>query len=116
MTAVKFVYCPKCKELRIKPWYSIRAWCSRCRQDAKEIRVPRTLLSYILILLIGTVFVTIYMYTRTDDSMLLYVGIAGLIATLIVQAVDMSRGEQVARARIKATRSDAKSFRKKGWK
>lgn len=113
---MKFVYCPKCKEMRVKPWYAIRPWCSRCRQDAKEIRVPRTVLSYVLILLIGEVFTTIFLYTRTDDSLLLYAGVAGLVATLIVQGVDMSRGERVARARIKATKSDAQSFRKKGWK
>jgi uncharacterized protein (DUF983 family) len=112
---VKFVYCPRCKELRVKPWYAIRAWCSRCRQDAKEIRVPRTFLSYLLIILIGSVFVLIFMYTRTDESILLYGGIGGLIATLVVQAIEISRGERFARARIKATKSDAKGFKKKGW-
>ncbi|UCE91844.1 MAG: hypothetical protein JSV90_01450 [Methanobacteriota archaeon] len=112
---MKFIYCPKCKELRVKPWYSIRAWCSRCRQDAREIRVPRTAMSVVLIALIGIVFTVIYMYTRTDDPILLYAGIVGLIATFIVQGVEMARGERWARARIKATKSDAKGFRKKGW-
>ena len=100
----------------MKPWYAIRPWCSRCRQNAREIRVPRTFLSYVVMGLIVEVFVTIYLYTRTDSSILLYAGVGGLVATLIVQAVDMSHGERVARARIKATKSDAKSFRKKGWR
>ena len=112
---MKFVYCPRCKELRVRPWYTWKAWCSRCRQNAREISVPRTHLTYVLYALIALVFALIYTYTRTDETLFLYAGIGGLVATFIVQGVEISRGERIARARIKATKSDAKSFRKKGW-
>lgn len=112
---VKFVYCHKCKELRVKPWYSMRARCARCRYDAREISIPRTVLSYVMYAFVLAVFVTIFLYTRTDSSIYLYGGIAGLIGCFIVQALEITRGERIARSRIKATKSDAPAFRKKGW-
>lgn len=72
-------------------------------------------MTYLLYFLIVVVLALIYTYTRTDQAVLLYAGIGGLVATIIVQAVEISRGERVARARIKATKSDAKGFRKRGW-
>lgn len=116
MTAsVKFVYCHKCKELRVKPWYSMRARCARCRADAREISVPRTTLSFVTYGLIAEVLGTVFIYTRTDESIYLYAGIVGLVATFVVQAIEISRGERVARSRIRATKSDAVAFRKRGW-
>lgn len=72
-------------------------------------------MTYLLYILIVAVLALIYTYTRTDQAELLYAGIGGLVATIIVQAVEISRGERLARARIKATKSDAKDFRKRGW-
>ncbi|UCE81009.1 MAG: hypothetical protein JSV94_00795 [Methanobacteriota archaeon] len=116
MTAtVKFVYCHKCKELRVKPWYSMRPRCARCRYDGREIIVPRTNLSYTVYFLVLAVFVTIFIYTRTHDNIFLYGGIACLVACFAVQAIEISRGERIARSRIKATKSDIPTFRKKGW-
>lgn len=112
---MKFVYCAKCKELRVKPWYGRWPRCSRCRQEAKEIVVPRTVLSYVVYALVAGVFVTVFLYTRTDDKIFLYGGVVGLVATFIVQAIELSRGERIARSRIRATKSDAAAFRKKGW-
>ena len=112
---VKFVYCSKCKELRVKPWYGIRPRCARCRYEGREIAVPRTAFTYVVYALVIAVFVTIFIYSRTHNSIFLYGGIAGLVACFIVQAFDMSRGEKVARSRIRATKSDAAAFRRKGW-
>ena len=112
---MKFVYCPKCKELRVKPWYALRPICSRCRDDAKEIVVKKTWLTYLLYALMVGIAAVVYIYTRSGNSLLLYAGIAGLVAAFIVQAVELSRGERVARARIKATKSDVKGFEAKGW-
>lgn len=113
--SVKFVYCPKCKELRVKPWYSVRAWCSRCREHGREIPVPRTALTYVLYALILVVFGMVYTYTRSDEVIFLLGSILGLVGAFIIQAVEISRGERIARAKIKATKSDAQKFRKKGW-
>ncbi len=112
---VKFVYCPKCKELRVKPWYSLRAWCSRCRDYGREIPVPRTAYTYVLYALILTIFVLIYTYTSSDETIFLLGSVAGLICAFIIQAFEISRGERIARAKIKATKSDVSGFRKKGW-
>ena len=112
---MKFVYCAKCKELRVKPWYGIRPRCARCRYDAREIAVPRTTLSYIVYALVAVVFATIFTYSRTHNSLFLYGGIVGLVACFIAQAFEISRAEKIARSRIRATKSDAAAFRKKGW-
>jgi hypothetical protein len=112
---VKFVYCPKCKELRVKPWYALRAFCSRCRDDGREISVPRTFNTFILYALILGVFALVYMYTSSDNFVFLIGMIACLVMSFAIQAVEISRGERYARARIKATRSDAVGFKKKGW-
>jgi hypothetical protein len=112
---VKFVYCPKCKELRVKPWYSFRAFCSRCRDDGREIPVPRTAYTFALYALILVVFALVYLYTNSDNFIFLISAIAGLVAAFIIQAVEISRGERFARAKIKATKSDAAGFKQKGW-
>ena len=112
---VKFVYCHRCKELRVKPWYSIRARCARCRRDSREIVVPRTTLTYVAYALVLLVFATVFTYSRTHNYIFLYGGVAGLIACFVVQAIEISRGEKIARSRIKATKSDAASFKDKGW-
>jgi hypothetical protein len=65
-------------------------------------------------LIIG-IFALIYLYTRTDEAVYLYGGIIALVACFIVQAMDISRGERVARSRIKTARSDVEAFKKKGW-
>ncbi len=112
---MKFVYCPKCKELRVKPWYAQRAWCSRCRENGREIPVPRTVYTYVLYALILAIFAMVYTYTSSDELIFLLGSVVGLITAFILQAIEISRGERIARAKIKATRSDATTFRKKGW-
>lgn len=112
---VKFVYCPKCKELRVKPWYSQRAWCSRCREGGREIPVPRTMYTYVLYALMLSTFALVYMYTESDSMIFLLGSIVGLIGAFVIQAFEISRGERIARAKIKTTKSDVPKFRKKGW-
>ena len=99
----------------MKPWYSIRARCARCRRDAREIPVPRTTLSYVSYVFVLLVFATVFTYSRTDNVIFLYAGVAGLIACFVVQAVEISRGEKIARSRIRPTKSDAVAFKEKGW-
>ncbi|MCJ7606422.1 MAG: hypothetical protein MUO94_01065 [Thermoplasmata archaeon] len=112
---MKFLYCPQCKELRVKPWYSIRGGCSRCRGYAKEIAIPNTLMTYLVYACVASIFVLIYIYTSGGSSLLLYASIGALIATFILQDRELSRGRKYVMARIKPTKSDAKGFREKGW-
>jgi hypothetical protein len=112
--SVKFVYCPRCKELRVKPWYTTRARCARCRDEGREIATPRTVLTVLLYAMILMVFALIYMYTNSDNSIYLIGGIGGLIAAFVVQAFEISRGEKYARARIRTTKADAAELRAKG--
>jgi len=114
-SSVKFVYCPKCKELRVKPWYSLRAWCSRCREPGREIPIPRTVYTYMLYALMLIILALVYAYTNSDEMIFLIGGVVGLICAFVIQAFEISRGERIARAKIKATKSDASGFRKKGW-
>jgi hypothetical protein len=112
--SVKFIYCPRCKELRVKPWYSLRAWCSRCRDEGREIRVPKSILTYILYAMILVVFAFVYMYTDSRSAVHLIGAVVGLVASFVIQAVELSRGEKQARARIKTTKADAAASRSKG--
>lgn len=75
-------------------------------------RSPLTVASYALMIAIVAL---VYQYTRTDAAIFLYAGIAALVACFIAQALDLSRGERIARSRIKAARSDIEAFKKKGW-
>lgn len=111
---VKFIYCPKCKELRVKPWYGMRPWCSRCREEGREIRVPRTTMTYVLYAMILVVFGLVYMYTSSGGIIYIIGGVVGLVAAFVIQAVELSRGERQARARIKTTKADAAALRAKG--
>lgn len=100
--------------MRVKPWYSLRAWCSRCRDEGREIRVPKSILTYILYAMILVVFALVYMYTDSRSAVYLIGAIVGLVASFVIQAVELSRGEKQARARIKTTKADAAASRSKG--
>ena len=75
--------------------------------------VPRTFLSFVMYMLVLVIFVAVYMYTDTDEGIFLVSGIVGLVAAFVIQAIEISRGERYARAKIKVTRSDAARARKK---
>lgn len=111
---MKFLYCPQCKEVRVKPWYSIRGGCSRCRGYAKEIPIANTLMTYLIYACVASIFIMVYAYTSGGSSLLLYGSIAALIATFILQDRELARGRRIVMATIRPTKSDAKHFRKQG--
>lgn len=113
---MKYLYCPKCKELRVKPWYSMRDRCARCGRDVRVIEVPRTLATYAVYVLTAGAFALVYMNTREDVSMYLYLAIVLVVAMMVIQFKELVRGERYARTKIKVTHSDADAMRKKGWK
>jgi uncharacterized protein (DUF983 family) len=112
---VKYLYCPRCKELRVKPWYSLRDRCARCRDDVRVINIPRTISTYAVYVLTAAAFAAVYTYTRLDDRFYLWVGLALVVAMMVIQFKDLSRGEKYARAKIRVTHSDQDLMKKKGW-
>ncbi len=112
---VKFLYCPRCKELRVKSWYQVRNVCSRCFSNAAAINVPRnwmTYLSYILYIVIPALIVVNQI---TSSATYLQLAIVLLVVMLIVAYADIVRGEKYAKTKIKVADSDLDQFRKKGW-
>ncbi len=112
---MKFLYCPSCKELRVKGWYSVRNRCARCLRDARTINIPSSWLTYLSYTLFVAVPVLVGLHILTDSSELLYLSIGGLIVMMIVSYLDVVRGEKIARAKIKITSQDLGEFRRRGW-
>jgi hypothetical protein len=114
--SVKFLYCPKCKELRVRPWYSGRNQCSRCRGAARPIDIPKSAFTYATYVLMTAVFLLVYLNTTTDYDIYLFAAVAGVIAIVVLQFVEISRGELYAKMKIRPTSSDLQEFRKRGWR
>jgi len=112
---VKFLYCPKCKELRAKAWYQVKPRCSRCIGPATVMVVkngPLTYLTYILYVVVpGLVVVSL----TTDDKTYLWYAVIGLVVMVIVAMVDIGRAQAIAKQRIKIASSDLHLFRRRGW-
>lgn len=112
---MKFAYCPKCKDLMVKPWYSRREHCPRCRGPTKMIDVPNTYLTYVLYALMAVIIALVYVNTTSDQPLFLYVAVALLAVLMAIQFAEISRGAKHAKSRIRATSSDVNVLRKKGW-
>lgn len=112
---VKFLYCPNCKELRVKPWYAIRDSCARCRDAGRVIEIPRSILTYMIYILTAAAFALIFFHTRQDNNLFLYTAVALVVAMMVIQFKELARGEKYARSKIKVTKSDKEALRKKGW-
>lgn len=113
---VKYLYCPSCKELRVKPWYSITDRCTRCRGDVRVIKVPRTAFSYVIWGLMLASFGLLFLHTRSDNNQYLYVAVALVVVLMIVQFKELARGHRYAMSKIRITSSDLNEMRKKGWR
>ena len=112
---VKYLYCPQCKELRVKSWYQVRNVCSRCFSVATAIKIPRNWMTYASYVLYVVVPALIGANQITGSSMYLKLAIVGLVVMLIVSYADIVRGEKFARTKIKVAGSNLDQFRKKGW-
>ena len=112
---VKYLYCPQCKELRVKSWYQVRNVCSRCFSEAATIKIPRNWMTYASYILYVVVPALIAANQITGSKTYLQLAIVGLVVMLIVSYADIVRGEKFARTKIKVAGSDLDQFRKKGW-
>jgi hypothetical protein len=112
---VKFTYCPKCKELRTKPWYAYKDRCARCAGDVAVIPIPPSPLTYVVYALVVICFVLVYFGNSEDNQILLYGAVIGVVAAMVIQFFELARGEKYARAKIKPTKSDVDLLKAKGW-
>ena len=112
---VKYLYCPQCKELRVKGWYQVRNVCSRCFSVATDIKIPRNWMTYTTYVLYVVVPALVGVHLTTDSREYLYLAIVGLVVMAIISYADIVRGEKFARTKIKVAGSNLDQFRKKGW-
>ena len=112
---VKFLYCPRCKSLRVKAWYAIRDRCEMCFSDAVVIKIPFTWYLGMLYVLYIASPGCVLVYVYTDEILYLYSGIVLLAAMIFVSLYAISKGEEYAKGRIKMTIGDTAEFRKRGW-
>jgi len=110
--AVKYLYCTKCKDLRVKPWYALRLYCTRCRADLRVIEVPRSWMTYAVYALTVLCLALVAVHLINDERSFLYAGALTLVIMMVIQFVDLGRGHRYARAKIKLTRSDAEKMRR----
>lgn len=112
---VKYLYCPHCKELRVKSWYQMRNVCSRCFGNAAAITIPRNWMTYASYILYVVVPALIVANQITGSAIYLQLAVVGVIVMLIVSYADIVRGEKYARTKIRVAGSNLDQFRKKGW-
>jgi hypothetical protein len=114
-STVKYLYCPRCKELRVKAWYERRNRCSRCLGDATAIRIPNSWLTYVTygLYVVDPALVAVYLISHV--RLYIWLSLAGVIIMFVVSFADVSRGAAYAKKKIKVTDGDLREFRKRGW-
>jgi uncharacterized protein (DUF983 family) len=112
---VKYLYCPRCKELRIKSWYQVKDKCQICFSDATPIKIPNSPLTYALYALYVITPALVLLSVYEDAKIFLYVAIVLLVFMFVIQWIEVSRGQAFARTKIKITSAHQKDFKKRGW-
>jgi len=112
---VKFLYCPKCKEMRAKAWFQMRPQCSRCLGPATQIVVPGGPLTYLTYVLYFVVPGLVAVSLIIDERVYLYYALAGLAVMMIGAMIDLGRGQRIAKSKVKVASSDLHEFRRRGW-
>lgn len=112
---MKFLYCPQCKSLRVKPWYSFRDRCIGCTGDARVIEVPNSWMTYASYILYVMIPALVVLYVTSKSVLWMYGAVALLVVMIVLTYMDIVRGEKYAKARIRVTESDSSRFRTRGW-
>lgn len=112
---MKYLYCPRCKELRVKAWYQRANFCSRCNGPATAIPIPNSWLTYLTYVLYVVVPALVAVYIITDIRLYIWIAVVGLAIMMVVSFVDISRGMAYAKKKIKVTDSNVDLFRRRGW-
>jgi hypothetical protein len=106
--SVKYLYCPRCKELRVKSWYQIRDKCPLCLADATAIPIPNTWMTFLLYALYIATPGLIVVHLYSDEKSYLYGAVVLLVIMFVVSWLEVSRGLAYARTKIKITSADVK--------
>ena len=112
---MKYLYCPKCKELRVKSWYQINNKCQLCFSDATAIKIPNTWMTFTLYVLYVITPAMVGLYVYSDVKSYLYIAVVLLIIMFVISWMEISRGLAYARTKVKITAGDLNNFRKRGW-
>jgi len=112
---VKYLYCPRCKELRVKSWYQIRDKCQLCFSDSTAIKIPNTWMTYVLYVTYIVAPALVLLSVAWDDRRYLYSGIAVTAIMIVFSWLELGRGLAYSKTKIKVTSADSDGFRKKGW-
>ncbi len=111
---VKYLYCPSCKQLHVKPWFAIRDRCQGCFGEATAISIPANWMTYAKYVLYVVIPALVAVDLLNNDQNFLYLAVALLLVMFVIAYMDIARGEKYARERIKVTSTDIDSFRKSG--
>ncbi|OGS55913.1 MAG: hypothetical protein A3K60_03360 [Euryarchaeota archaeon RBG_19FT_COMBO_56_21] len=114
-TSVKYLYCPKCKEVRAKTWYQQRDRCLACIGPATVIKVPNSALTYVNYFLYVFVPGLVAVYLWKEDRSYVWLAVGFLVIMMITSYIDLLRGERYARKKVKIASSDLNEFRRRGW-
>ena len=111
---MKFLYCPKCKQLHVKPWFAIRDRCQNCFGEATAISIPVNWMTYVKYALYVMIPGLVFLDLKYDDKTYLYLAVAMLFVMFVISYADITRGEKYAKERIKITSADSDAFRNPG--
>ena len=112
---MKYLYCPRCKDLHVKGWYAISDRCSRCFGNATAIKIPNNWLMYLLYFLYAFTPALVVVYLAEHDKTYLYAAVVSLAIMMFVSYAALVRGEEYAKAKIRVASSNVDLFRKKRW-
>jgi uncharacterized membrane protein YdbT with pleckstrin-like domain len=112
---VKFLYCKRCKDIRLKSWYAISNKCPVCLSDATPIKIPNTWLTYLLYALYVTAPALIALYAVNHDKQYLWFALILVFIMMAITWVELGRGRGYARAKVKITQQNLTDFRRRGW-
>lgn len=113
--SVKYLYCPRCKELRVKSWYQIKNKCQLCFSDATAIPIPNSWMTYALYTLYVVTPGLVLVSVNNNDKTYLYAAVVFLVLMFILSWLEVSRGMAYSRTKVKITSANRKDFRKRGW-
>jgi hypothetical protein len=102
--AVKFCYCPECKELHPKNWYSGRS-CDRCNGTCVIIAVPTSFVGYLMYAFstLAVVLIVINLlgtrWALSDYIVPLMIG--AIISGFVCAFIEIGRGTELAYERVR---------------
>ncbi len=112
---MKYLYCPRCKQLHVKAWFAIRDRCPVCFEDATVIEVPRNWMTYGAYILYVTVPALILVYVSNHVKLYLYAALALLAVMMVLAYAEIVRGEKYAREHVRLTVDDSSIFSKRSY-